>query len=276
MKTKIAFDIIFVVENGKIYIKYLWVELVMNYDIDINGLPVKAVYTDESINEIFIPLLKKLTNLQKEKGRRILVMLAAPPGAGKSTLSSFLRYLSNMTEGVNPISVIGMDGFHRYQDYLLNHTIIRDGVETLMVNVKGTPETFDLPLFIERVKKVVEGEECGWPEYDRLKHNPQEDAITVAGDIVLLEGNYLLLEDEGWNELRSYADYSIKIVAQEDNLRKRLIDRKIMSGSDIDTAVQFVDYSDMYNVRICLNRSSEADLTLKLNMDNSYSVMNGD
>ena len=245
----------------------------MNYDVEINGLPVKAVYTEESIRDIFIPLLKKLTSLQEKKGERILVMLAAPPGAGKSTLCSFLKYLSEITEGVKPITVIGMDGFHRYQDYLLSHSIIRDGVETVMVNVKGTPETFDLPLFIARVKKVAASEECGWPEYDRIKHNPQEDAITVAGDIVLLEGNYLLLEDDGWNELKTYADYTIKITAQENDLRKRLLDRKIMCGNEYDSAVKFVDYSDMYNVRICLNRSAEANLTLRLNGDNSYSVL---
>ena len=244
----------------------------MNYDIEINGLPVKAVYTEESINNIFIPLLKKLTQMQKEKGSRILVMLAAPPGAGKSTLSSFLKYLSENVDGVKPITVIGMDGFHRYQDYLLSHTIMRDGKEISMVDVKGTPETFDLPLLLERVEKVASGDECGWPEYDRLMHNPKEDAITVSGEIVLLEGNYLLLNDEGWNKLKDYADYSVKITADEKILRKRLLNRKIMCGNDYDKAVKFVDYSDMYNVRICLERSSVADLTIKLNDDDSYSI----
>lgn len=244
----------------------------MNYDIEINGLPVKAVYTKESIDNIFIPLLKKLTQMQKEKGSRILVMLAAPPGAGKSTLSSFLKYLSENVDGVKPITVIGMDGFHRYQDYLLSHTIMRDGKEISMVDVKGTPETFDLPLLLERIEKVASGDECGWPEYDRLKHNPKEDAITVSGEIVLLEGNYLLLNDDGWNKLKDYADYSVKITADEKILRKRLLDRKIMCGNDYDKAVRFVDYSDMYNVRICLERSSDADLTIKLNDDDSYSI----
>lgn len=244
----------------------------MNYDITINGLPVKAVYSDKSINDIFVPLLKKLTSLQRERNKRILVMLAAPPGAGKSTLSSFLSYLSENTEGVEPLTVIGMDGFHRYQDYLLTHTMIRDGLEIPMVKVKGTPETFDLPLFLERVRSVANGLECGWPEYDRTRHNPQENAIIVKGNIVLLEGNYLLLSDEGWNKLKQYADYTIKIVADESMLRVRLIDRKILCGNSKSDAEEFVDYSDMYNVRICLNRSQEADLTLYLQSDNSLTI----
>jgi len=243
----------------------------MNYDVEINGLPVSAEYSEESINNIFIPLLKQLTEIKNEKGKRILVMLAAPPGAGKSTLSSFLQYLASNVPDVEPITVIGMDGFHRYQDYLLSHTIIRNGEETVMVNVKGAPETFDLELLLERVKKVSAGEECGWPIYDRLLHNPQEDAIFVSGDIVLLEGNYLLLEDEGWSELKEYADYTIKITAEEDILRNRLINRKIMTGKNREESEKFVDYSDMYNVRTCLDRSSKADLTIRLHEDNSYS-----
>ena len=46
-----------------------------------------------------------------------------------------------------------------------------------------------------------------------------------------------------------------------------------MCGNDYDKATKFVDYSDMYNVRICLNRSLKADLELKLNKDDSYSVI---
>ena len=70
----------------------------MNYSININGIDVDATYSDKSIKEIFNPLLEHLTALQKEKGRRILVLLAAPPGAGKSTLVSFLQTLSEGVE----------------------------------------------------------------------------------------------------------------------------------------------------------------------------------
>ena len=38
---------------------------------------------------------------------------------GKSTLADFLGALSRQ-EGTTPITVIGMDGFHRYQEDLLS------------------------------------------------------------------------------------------------------------------------------------------------------------
>lgn len=240
----------------------------MNFKANINGMDIEAIYTDEAINTVFIPLLKSLSDLQREKGRRILVMLAAPPGAGKSTLLSFLQYLSDTYSSngpLTPITTIGMDGFHRYQDYLLSHTIMRDGSEIQMVEVKGAPETFDLERLTERIKRVAAGENCGWPVYNRMTHNPTEDAISVIGDIVLLEGNYLLLDVEGWRELRKYADYTIKITAEEEFLRNRLIDRKSKSGSagkNLEEAIKFVDFSDMANVRTCLTLSGKADLVL--------------
>ena len=101
----------------------------MTFQIEINGLPVTAGFSEENIEEIFLPLLKHLTKLQSGLGRRILVFLAAPPGAGKSTLAEFLRYLSVNTPGVTPVTITGMDGFHRRQEYLLSHTTVRDGIE---------------------------------------------------------------------------------------------------------------------------------------------------
>lgn len=236
----------------------------IDYNVNINGLDVKANYSEDTVDNIFIPLLRKLTKLQQDKKRRILVMLAAPPGAGKSTLVSFLEKLSQETEDVAEIQTIGMDGFHRRQEYLTCHTTVRDGEVIPMVKIKGAPETFDLELFTEQIKKCLSKKECGWPVYDRTLHNPVDNAINVTKDIVILEGNYLLLNEPGWNKLKDYADFTISITADENMLRDRLIARKALSGNTIEDATAFVDYSDMVNVRTCLNKSARADLTLRI------------
>ncbi len=41
-----------------------------------------------------------------------------------------------------------------------------------------------------------------------------------------------------------------------------------------DKAAQFVDFSDMYNVRICLNESCKADIELNVLNDGSYEQSN--
>ena len=242
----------------------------MNYSFDINGIEVNARYSEENINDIFIPLLKKMKELRDLKKGRVLVMLAAPPGSGKSTLLSFLKYLSENTKGLDPVSIIGMDGFHRYQEYLVSHTIERDGRSIPMVEVKGAPETFELEKLLAKVKSVSAGEKCGWPEYNRMTHNPLEDAIVVDSDIVILEGNYLLLKDEGWDKLKDYADLTISVTADENMLRQRLIDRKMKSGKTREQAKEFVEFSDMYNVRTVLERSQDADIKLEILPDGSY------
>lgn len=246
----------------------------IDYKININGLDVDAHYTEENVNTIFIPLLKHLTQLQKEKNRRILVMLAAPPGAGKSTLVSFLEKLSQETDGITPLQSIGMDGFHRRQEYLTSHTTIRDGKEIKMVEIKGAPETFDLPLLEERIKQVIESDTCGWPIYDRTLHNPVDNVIAISAPIILLEGNYLLLDEPGWSELSKSADYTISVTADENQLRNRLIERKAASGNSIEKATAFVDYSDMVNVRTCLQETKKADLYLEVMGDDSLRKIN--
>ena len=240
------------------------------HHILINGIEVAARYSDRAVNGIFVPLLERLTGMQRAAGRRILVLLAAPPGAGKSTLASFLERLSRERAGLCPVQAVGMDGFHRRQEYLLSHTTERDGKTIRMVEIKGAPVTFDLEKLLSAVRKVAAGETCGWPVYDRLLHNPVEDALTVDGEIVMLEGNYLLLDEEGWRDLAAYADYTVSVSAGEELLRDRLIDRKIHTGVAEDAAVRFVDYSDMPNVRLCLAQSVPADLRLRLDDSGDY------
>ena len=248
----------------------------IGHRVMINGISVNAVYSERAVNEIFVPLLQQLTELQQRKGRRILVMLAAPPGAGKTTLLSFLEKLSREREDLGNIQVIGMDGFHRRQEYLLKHSVERDGKQVSMVDIKGAPVTFDLEKLADSIRRVAAGDSCGWPVYDRLLHNPVENAIHIDSDIILLEGNYLLLDEDGWRDLAAYADYTVSIAADDAFLRARLIDRKMKTGVDEAAAVRFVDFSDMPNARLCLTKTKPADLQLKIDPRGEYQILNSE
>ena len=243
----------------------------MIFRCTINGLAVEAVYSERSVKEIFLPLLRSLGALQKEKSRRILAMLAAPPGAGKSTLSLFLQKLSEDDPSITPLTAIGMDGFHCYRDYLAAHTIVRDGAEIPLSRIKGAPETFDLKLLRERIELLLRGGDTPWPHYDRTLHDPVDGAILVTGKIVLLEGNYLLLDEPGWRELRELADYTIRIDAPEEQLYGRLYERKARSGAlRADEVERHVRGSDIPNVRRVLDHSFEGDLNLRMLPDGEY------
>ncbi len=243
------------------------------HHVNINGIDVTALYHEDTVQRLFLPLLRQLSSLQREKGRRILVMLAAPPGAGKSTLLSFLKELSLKYTDLSPIQPIGMDGFHRPQEYLLSHKVERDGQQIQMVDIKGAPVTFDLMKLRENIRKVASGAVCGWPVYDRMLHNPIENAVIVNKDIVLLEGNYLLLDEDGWRDLAADADYTITIRADEGFLRQRLIQRRIKTGVSVEAATRFVDFSDMPNVRLCLEKTKKADLCLQIDAEGDYRMV---
>ncbi len=242
----------------------------MDYIYNNNGIEVKATYRDEEINSIFIPLLKSLSEMHSQKGSRLIVMLAAPPGAGKSTLSGFLEYLATEVIPGIKVQAIGMDGFHRQQEYLTSHTTDVDGRKVLMVDIKGAPVTFDTEKLKDKLAEIASGSNCGWPVYNRLLHNPVNDAVFVDGDIIIIEGNYLLLNEDGWKELSDMADYTISIKADPDMLRERLIERKISTGSPKDKAIAFVEFSDMKNVMLCLENTVPADLELILSNDSGY------
>ena len=239
----------------------------MNYSASINGIAYSVSYSDAFVNGTLIPLLRHLSQLHTEKGSRVIVMLAAPPGTGKSTLVSFLEHLAKSAIPDKRVQSVGMDGFHLRQEYLLTHTVELDGEQIPMAKIKGAPITFDLQALRTKIEEAAQGQTCKWSHYDRQLHDPVDNAITIDADIVLIEGNYLLLDTDGWRELSRYADYTIVLTADEDMLRERLIGRKMKTGMTREDAEHFVESSDMRNVRVCLDKTMKADLELLILSD---------
>ena len=243
----------------------------MRRRLENSGQVIQAEFSDGNVRDIFLPLLRRLTQLRRDRGRRVVALLAAPPGAGKSTLAALLQALSLETPGVEPLTALGMDGFHRRQAYLLSHTAVRGGETVPMAAVKGAPETFDLEKLRETLARVAAGEDCPWPVYDRTLHDPVEGALRVTGPIALVEGNYLLLDAPGWRELRKHADYTAFITADPEYLRGRLMERHLSTGKPPEAARAMVE-SDMENAALCLEKSAPADLTLKLMDDDTFTL----
>ena len=83
----------------------------MKYSANINGLVVDACFSEYAVQGLFVPLLQRLADLHAQKQARVLAMLAAPPGAGKSTLVSFLEFLAKETVPDKTVQAIGMTAF---------------------------------------------------------------------------------------------------------------------------------------------------------------------
>ena len=123
----------------------------------VNSLPQKIRYNADTVEGLFLPLLRRLTEMQRAAARRILVFLAAPPATGKSTLLQFLEELARTHDELPQVQTLGMDGFHYPNNYLAAHTILRDGVETPLKSIKGAPETFDVAHLAAKLAAAKEG-----------------------------------------------------------------------------------------------------------------------
>ena len=119
----------------------------MQHTLEINGFSVNAQFEDSCVEHVLLPLVKRLAQMQRQAGRRIVMLLAAPPGAGKSTLAAFLALLAENLPNTPRFQALGMDGFHFPNAYLQSHIVLRQGREVLLSQIKGAPESFDLSPF---------------------------------------------------------------------------------------------------------------------------------
>lgn len=230
-------------------------------EFTINGFCVHATYPKHFLQELE-DMLENWCQLQKKKKQRILVFLAAPPGAGKSTLAAMMEALAKQKENCE-LQVLGMDGFHHYQSYIQTHHVHIDGKQVPMKAVKGCPESFDFERFYTYLKRLYTEETLACPMYDRRLHDVVEDAIEITASIVLVEGNYLLLDEEPWRAVSKLCDDSIFINVDMDTLKLRLLQRKMMGGSPAHEAIAFYEQSEQRNIQRILFHSMQAAHTIE-------------
>lgn len=187
---------------------------------------------------------------------KMIVLLAGTPGSGKSTLMRWIQENAHLYANKR-VQCLGLDGFHYPQAKLNKMTLVRDGKKIFMNQVKGCPESFDASLFIHKLSQCHKGL-CTWPIYDRTIHDVIEDQIEVTGDILIIEGNYLLLDESPWNEAK--CDLSIMLDKPQECLKERLIQRKMQGGSTLKQAQEFYAFSDMVNCERIRQNSRKAEL----------------
>lgn len=187
---------------------------------------------------------------QKSVGRgRFIVALAGPPGAGKSTLSAALL------ARVPGARVVPMDGFH-YDDAVLNARGLRSR--------KGAPETFDVAGFAHLLGRLRAGGEVAIPVFDRSMElsRAAADVVTDADRVLIVEGNWLLLDEEPWCGLAQFFDLTVMIAVDEAELDRRLMARWAHYGKTPEAARAWIEGNDMPNIRRVVQGSIRADVVI--------------
>lgn len=189
------------------------------------------------IPELYLARLREML----KDGKRKTIGLVGAPGAGKSTVAEALR------EAFSEISqIVPMDGFH-----LANVELARLG----RAGRKGAPDTFDSAGYVDllaRLRRQPVDEIIYAPEFRREIEEPIAGAIPIFPETQLLiaEGNYLLLDDGHWRKVPELLD-EIWYVDVDDALRmSRLTRRHEQFGRSPEAALAWVLNTDEPNARL--------------------------
>lgn len=180
---------------------------------------------------------------------RFMVAIAGPPASGKTTLAA------DLAAALGPgARVVPMDGFH-YDDAVLTARGHRAR--------KGAPHTFDVAGLAHCLSRIRDGQEVTIPVFDRSLELARAGAavVEVADRILVVEGNYLLLNTAPWSALGPLFDLRILVTASEALLRKRLIARWQHYGRT--DAADWIVSNDLPNARTVLDNSTGADLVIE-------------
>jgi pantothenate kinase len=200
----------------------------------------------------FDDLVTEAKALLAQEGRRFMA-LAGAPGSGKSTTVEHLAE-ALAAEYPGQVAILPMDGFH-YDDAVLHQMGRRPW--------KGAPDTFDvggLRMTLNRLADPAEGA-VAVPVFDRDLEISRGSARIIPAEVklILVEGNYILLDQAPWDGLRPCFDTTVLIDVPEDELRRRLRDRWVHFGLNEEEIAHKLDGNDLPNGHVVMQHS-RADL----------------
>ncbi|KAF6173444.1 hypothetical protein GIB67_027139 [Kingdonia uniflora] len=205
-------------------------------DKETNVLEAKCIEEIyDALAERLLPVAATTSNLDS----KYIVGLAGSPGAGKSTVASEVARRINMlwpqkapamdslVEPFDIAVVLPMDGFHLYRHQL----DAMENPEEAHAR-RGAPWTFDPARLLTFLKTLRSQGSVYVPSFNHGVGDPVEDDIFVSlqHKVVIVEGNYLLLEEGIWKEVSSVFNEKWFIEVDIDKAMERVLKRHISTG----------------------------------------------
>ena len=186
--------------------------------------------------------------------RRIIGITGAP-GAGKTT---YAVALAAREGGVH----LPMDGFH-----LADVTLRSLG----LLDRKGAPETFDAWGYAALLARLrAEPDQVVYaPAFERDLEQPLAGAIAVppSAELVVTEGNYLLLDRPEWRAVRAQLDEVWFLEADEAVRRQRLRARHVLFGKTEDETDAWMAQVDDPDAALVAATRDRADRVVMVETD---------
>ena len=197
--------------------------------------------------------LADVLQARASQGNRVIAAIAGAPGSGKSTLAEKLvGKLNGRQPGL--AAVLPMDGYH-YDDLYLVPAGLRSR--------KGAPMTFDVGGLFHTLKRLRARDEAevAVPVFDRKIEIARAGARLIPKEtpVIVVEGNWLLLNQAPWDRLQPMFDVTVMVDVPEHVLRARLRGRWERLGLSEAEIVEKLEENDLPNGRWVRDGSVRAD-----------------
>ena len=206
-----------------------------------------------NVNKIF----SSISLFEKNNKKKQIIAISGPPGAGKSYLSNIIlkKYNENLIDKKKHAVILPMDGYH-----LDNKELSEAG----LFDKKGSEPSFNSEKFARDLYIVSQNKDIKIPGFDRKLDKTIADQISITSEtpLVIVEGNYLLINKSPWSSCIDLYDLKIFINPGIDVLRERLIQRWLDFGFDINQAHKRANENDLINAEFVLQNSSKIDIEI--------------
>lgn len=199
---------------------------------------------------------------------RIIVTISGIPGSGKTTLAnavaSALNSAPTSSEAPSRLKtvVVSMDGFHLPRSQLDEEGLRR----------RGAPHTFNADAVVAlvadlRMSTYRPMPDIMAPSFDHAIKDPIMNDVVIprSTNIIILEGNYLLLKESPWNTIQDLVNESWLLECTFEVAEERLARRHLAAGivDNIEDGLDRVRLNDQPNGQYLLENGLEQTITIQ-------------